>query len=270
MDSARANLAGLTDDELEQRLFDLGEHLAWPETPELDWRAAEQAPVRLLERRGLWLAAAIVLIALGAALALSQGFRDTVAGVFGVRGIDIVLLRDDDPDSTADLPALSKVAVGEPISIDEAVDAVPYTLSLPESLGDPATLYLRELPRGELMVTAVYGPGPNIPETAETGVGLLLMQFTTPSPTAALIKGVDPEFGTVLEVGVNGAEGYWAEGLTQLTILADPSAGWDGSTTRPSANMLIWQENGVAYRMESALSMQEALEIARSMQPVDE
>ena len=76
--------------------------------------------------------------------------------------------------------------------------------------------------------------------------------------------------GTVLEVGVNGAEGYWAEGLTQLTILADPSAGWDGSTTRPSANMLIWQENGVAYRMESALSMQEALEITRSMQPVDE
>jgi hypothetical protein len=270
MDSERANLAGLTDDELGQRLFDLGEHLAWPATPELDWRAAEQAPVRLRVRRGLWVAAAIVLIALGAALALSQGFRDTVAGVFSVRGIDIVLLREDDQEPSNDVDALSRIAIGEPVALDEARAAVPFEIWLPATTGEPAGLFLRALPGDDRMVTAVYEPGPEIPETAETGVGILIMQFTTRNPTPSLIKGLLSDDVALAKVDVNGADGYWIAGVTQLTILEDPSIAWDELTSRPSGNVLIWQENGVAYRMESALSMHAALEIARSMQPVDE
>jgi hypothetical protein len=126
------------------------------------------------------------------------------------------------------------------------------------------------LPGGDFMVTAVYEPSEGIPETAETGVGILLMQFTTRSDTPALIKGLDPNYAAMLDVDVNGADGIWISGVTQLTILTDPSIGLDGTTTRPSANVLIWRMDGVAYRLESSLPLPDALDIARSMQPVDE
>ena len=153
--------------------------------------------------------------------------------------------------------------------MSEATEAIPFQITLPELLGDPGGLYVRELPAGNLMLSASYAPGPDLPEAAETGVGLLLMQFTSSSGAPSLIKGVTEDYSTLAEVEINGQPGFWVEGASQLTIVSDPSVGWEESVTRPSANVLLWQENGVTYRMESALSLLDAVQIAESMQPVE-
>ncbi len=214
MDDTRALLAAGNDDDLEQLLVDLGESLDWPATPNLEWTSAipDRHPTRLLERRSLWLAAAMLLITLGAALALSNGFRDAVAGFFGVRGIEIVLLRDQETTSNFGEEALSHITVGQPISLADAIANLPFTFSLPEILEGPDGLFLRDLPGDDQMVTAVYLPGSGIPETAGTGLGILLMQFTTQSDTPSLIKSLDPESGTLTAVEIDGSDGYVALG----------------------------------------------------------
>lgn len=272
MDSNRATLPNLPDYDLELRLFDLGEHIVWPPAPDLAPYAVINRPSTRprVERRHLWLAAALLLASLGAGLVLSQGFRDTVAGVFGVRGVDIEILREDLPAaSPGDNQPIANLTIGQSVSRDEAIGTLPFQPWLPAIPGEPDGLYIRVLPGSNLMLSAAYAPQPGLPEAAETGVGLLLMQFTSEVTTPMLIKQIGDEASVLVQVDIGGASGYWIEGASQLTILAGPSTGWDDPATRPSANVLLWQADGVTYRMESALSRFDAVEVAESMQPLD-
>lgn len=268
MDSARARLARLPDQDLEQRLLGLGTAMSWPKTPDLHFPPAlPPRRSRLTPLKLRFLAAATVFVFLfGAALALSGEFRHTVAGVFGVDGIDIVIRNDDQTaPALSPIAPLSELVVGRPVEFADAPDLVDFVPMFPAELGRPAELYLRELPGGELMLTAVYPANATIPETAETGVGLLLMQFVAGGEVPMLVKGISGSFSALAEVAIGESMGIWLEGVSDLTVPSDPSAGAEAFLTRPTANVLLWQRDGVTYRMESSLSLIEAAEIARSM-----
>jgi hypothetical protein len=299
MAEPRDPFAGRADAEFERELAELGARIAFPPTPELAGsvrRAIAEAPpragIRQFPVRRLLVAAAVVVLALVAALILSDGFRSTVADFLGVRGVRIEVVRETPtpratavPTTTSDrTPAATPVAspvaspqptatpvgtgllLGRRVTLEEAQAAVRYRIEVPTpaSLGEPDEVYLRTLPDGNRMVSFVYLPAPGLPETLETGVGALLMQFEARENVEYLGKQVS-EGNAWFDVDVNGHKAVWIAGSHNLTLLPDPSRGCCEPLSRTAGNVLLWEQDGLTFRLESSLSREEAIAIAESV-----
>jgi hypothetical protein len=292
MAEPRNPYAGWSDEEMERELGELGRRLAFPPTPDLAvavrGATTRRTPVgrgeaRRFPVRRVLAAAAIVLLALVAGLVLSGGFRATVADFFGIRGVRIVIERET-PAPTATVgvpatPAASPVAspraeatpvgtgllLGRQVTLAAAQAAVPYTIHVPTlgSLGEPDEIYLRTPPDGNTMVSFLYLPATGLPETEQTGVGALLMQFEARDDVGYIAKVVAFDT-TVLDVDVRGRHGLWIAGTHQMLLLTDPSAGCCGGS-RSAGNVLLWEQDGLTFRLESSLGQNDALAIAESV-----
>jgi hypothetical protein len=281
--------AGTNDVErrLERELALLTGRVAFPATPDMATAvrarlAAEPrtAPIvdlaggRVRRRPWLYAAAAILVLALIASLTLSS-VREAVADWLGVPGIRIEFGDDADQDAETPLPSASPepspspqpdLDLGEEVSLATASTHVVFDIAAPDAqlVGEPDAVYVRLLPDGERMVSLVYFADERLPRAAETGVGLLIMQFRAAEEVQYMIKSIMGPEDPILTT-VDGGRGYWAEGASSLMILGDPSRTCCPGSARPSANVLIWQKDGITYRLETALSFAEAKAIAESM-----
>jgi hypothetical protein len=110
------------------------------------------------------------------------------------------------------------------------------------------------------MVALIYYPRPGLPAAAETGVGLLLAQFEAGEGTFWQTK----EVSRAVYVGparVNGTDGLWMEGSHNLMIALDPVG-------RPAGNVLLWEQDGVTYRLESDLTRADSIALAGTLTPL--
>jgi hypothetical protein len=233
-------------------------------------------------RRAIAVAALALVVLCAAILALVPDARDTVAGWFGVRGIRIVLVEDTPtpvptPTTPPATPGASPTAaplggnllLGERMTLKEAQARVNFPILVPNPalLGSPDEVYLRHREDGD-MVSFVYYPRSELPVVAETGVGLLLVQFEAPENAFFMEKGVAPS-NEVRIVDVNGDDALWLGGAHYLLIAPDPSLEGDMGqrTARTAASVLLWDEDGVTYRLESELSMAQAVTLAEGLVP---
>ena len=172
------------------------------------------------------------------------------------------------PDSSA-APLGANLLLGERMTLEEAQARVSFPILVPDParLGSPDEIYLRHRADGD-MVSFVYYPRPGLPAVAETGVGLLLVQFEAPEGAFFMEKGVAPSNEARL-VDVNGDDALWLGGAHYLLIAPDPSLEGDlgQRTTRTANNVLLWDEDGVTYRLESELSMAQAIALAEGLAP---
>lgn len=293
MAEPRNPFAGRSDAELEHDLIELGAGIAFPPTPDLRHQvrsaiavAPERAEVRRFPVRRLLAAAAVVVLALVAALILLDGFRSTVADFLGVRGVRIEFVRDTPTATTVPVttpagtptvtpaaspqPAATPVGtgllLGQRVTLAEAQAAVRYRVQVPAlaSLGAPDEVYLRTLPDGNRMVSFVYLPEPGLPETEGTGAGALLMQFEARENVEYLGKQIS-EGNAVTGLLVDGERAIWIEGSHNLTLLPDPSRGCCAEPPRTAGNVLLWEQDGLIFRLESSLPRKEAVAIAESV-----
>lgn len=274
----------LSDDEIERELVRIAPHLAFPPTPDLAIavrHAISEQPVKrtnTVRSFPIWRllpAAAIVVIAVLAGLILSNGFRTTVADVFGVRGVRITVIRDKPTptvtptfqggESMTATPIGSTLLLGQAVSLARARDLSPYSIGVPSELGAPDEVYVRQLPDGNRMVSFLYRPRPTLPETAETGAGALLMQFDSSQPLNYLGKQISDGYQMQPSM-VHGSEAIWIDGAHELTLLSDPSRGCCNDTSRTAGNVLLWEEGGITFRLESGLTRDIAIAIAESIQ----
>jgi hypothetical protein len=255
------------------------ERIAFPDTPALApavlagiARArSEPAPIRRSPATSRWLlAAALALIAIGAALGFSRDLRSAVADLFGVPGIRIEIERDTPtPAATvepATPPAGSMLLLGERVDLGRARRLAPFELGVPDSasLGQPDEVYVRTLPDGNVMISLAYLPDGNLEETEDTGIAVLLMQFEQRSDIDYLVKLVSEGSGAI-STSVGNDRAFWIIGSHQLILLSDPSRGCCEGTSRVAGNVLLWERNGVTYRLESTLGLAEAKAIAGSI-----
>jgi hypothetical protein len=279
--------ADLPDQQLEQALADLGRLIDFPRTPDLasairsrlEAEATAESNLEpdnvrfLTPWRVLAIAAAVVLLFLGAALAGLPDFRHAVADRLGVRGIKIVF--EDETPTPISTPVGSTLTFGVRTTLDEAQAAVPFTLSVPNlpGIGEPDEVYVRELEAeaggGQPMVSFIYYPSEALPETRETGAGALLIQLQAEDEAALLGKGIG-EGGNLIRVEIGDDEGWFITGPSSFYLYQDPSRSYccEPDERRPSGNVLIWEVDGVTYRLESNLNAPDSVEFAESLEPV--
>jgi len=242
--------------DVERRLTELSAHLDVPPEPDLVAAVRERigvAPRRrrlgpvVWTRRSIALAAALLVLASGIAL----------ASYFGVRGIRIRVgespTASPSPGATLDL--------GQRVSLRYARSIVPFSVRIPAVLGQPHDVYLSYRILGG-QVTLAYRPGPGLPETSVGDVGLLLSEFQGSFSRSSIDKFVRQD--QVHEVTVGGEPGFWIEGAHEVGYV-DSVGNLMPDSMHLSGSALLWQIGSVTLRLESALPMEAAIRLAETV-----
>jgi hypothetical protein len=241
--------------ELERALQLLGRELEVPETPDLVAAVRARLEPRrrrrwaAFERRRLVLAVAVAALALlGATLAIPDA-RSALFRILNIGGERIEFVDElPDVEPVEDL----EVTLGERVTLEDARARSGFRLRELEEA--PDRVYLGE--RGT--VWFLYGS----PED----VRLLVAQ--TPRVVLdepAVLKKLSGEGTQIEEVRVNGARGVFLSGEPHFLFLIDERGGVVEASARLAEDVLVWDEGGVAYRLEGDFSRDRALELAREL-----
>jgi hypothetical protein len=238
--------------ELERSLVRLGHELDVPAAPDLVLAVRERIEPRARparERRRWALAVAVAAFALlGATLAIPDA-RSAFLRIFDVGGERIELV-DELPE--VEVAAGLEDTLGERVSLEEARAA--SVVPLRELNEEPDRVYLGE--RGT--VWFLYGT----PED----VRLLVAQTPLLSVDEPELRKKVADSGTrVQTVRVNGAEGLFLSGDAHFLFLLDEQGNAVEGSARLAEDVLIWDQGGVAYRIEGDLTLEDALAVAEEL-----
>lgn len=264
----------------ENRILSSARELPYPPTPDI----ARQVRRRLAEersnrsvgyRRAAW-AAAIVVIILLATILLVPPVRAAVLDFLQIGAVRIFLV-EPAPTTTPTLAQSTPIPVQSgansltmatpsptPIyvaslldlqgetTLDQAFDRLLFAPSLPlypPDLGNPDRVFLQDQ-EGQVLFLIWTDP-------QHLDKVRLSLNIIGPGSWVAT-KGIPT---VINQTQVNGQEAFWAEGpymmwLTNGTL--DVRRLVDG-------HVLIWEQDGLTYRLEADLPMEEAVKIAESL-----
>jgi hypothetical protein len=249
--------------ELEQSLTAAGRRIAWPDDADLtrSVRAAigDDSPRRVTPARGLAYAATLAALVVVTSLLSFPGVRTAVADFLGIGGVRIDT-RGPTPTPAAELD------LGEPVSLARAQEGVSFEVRLPGALGQPDSVWLDSGVTGG-QVALAYESSPDLPAAPGTNLGALVTQFPDAEVAATALKKVTgSQAGTTFEpVIVEGEQGFWVSGEPHVIAYLEPDGDVRNETVRLAGNVLLWESDGVTYRIESRLSKREGLAIAESL-----
>jgi hypothetical protein len=203
--------------------------------------------------------AAACLIGLVGVLTFSPAARDAVADFLGVDGIRI---GPGEKDPSLDLGL--ELDLGRGVTAAEADTLVEFPVRVfhSEDLGAPDGYFFAEPPAGGA-ISIVYRASSELPEVGDTGVGLLLTQFEG-RPDEGYFKKLHEVEEPLEFVTVNGAPGYWIADVHEL-LYYDRDGELREDESRLAGSTLVWEYGGVTYRLESALTKEEAVRYANTV-----
>ncbi len=244
---------------LERALAALAPRIEYPSTPPLapavtarlatERRNGARPPFpsfALWTRRRLLVAVALGLLAL---LGIAAAARLAI----GALEIRVVPTLAPSPTETP-LPD----AIGRAVTLDQARAAVAFELRLPGGLREPDTVRVFRSPFGDRSVLLAW-TDPSLPSVEGTPWTLVLWEL--PGDEGYAFKLVATE-GQIREVEVAGRRGYWLDAPHQL-VLGTPT---QDQTYQVNGHVLVWDAgDGLALRMETALSLGHALALAETI-----
>lgn len=235
--------------ELETSLRALAADVAFPPTPSL----ADAVATRLEPHRPLWsrfagrrvvVAVAIVLAAFAAVLAASPGARSAFLELFGIEGATVYRV-----ERAPDVSRFGPLVRGQAVTLDEARRAVAFEVLVPPTGGRPVERVFLDRVVGA--VSFVYC----CPE-------LILTEFLGEAvPYVQKIAGPDVR---IEEVRVRGGRGLWLEGA-HAVVFRDSSGVVREDELRLAGNVLLWERNGVTFRLEGDIDREKALALAEEL-----
>ncbi|MGR6924128.1 hypothetical protein ACU635_58530 [[Actinomadura] parvosata] len=204
----------------------------------------EDEPVRpsRRRRRTRWAVVAAVVVAVITVTAATPQGRAAVERILRFAGIEIEVGRTTPPPVTTTTTGLP----GEhEVSRADLPAQVKFPVRAPAALGEPRRVTVSENGR----VASMFWPG-----------GIRLDQFDgTMAPFFFKKLGPPaPEY-----TRVNGREAWWIPGEHPLGYI--PREDGTQVPLRQAAATLIWQQDGVNFRLEGAGSIKEAVRIASSI-----
>jgi hypothetical protein len=151
------------------------------------------------------------------------------------------------------IPILKDLA-GE-TTLQEAQQKVHYPILLPSypaDLGQPDFVFVQDT--GEPMTILVW-TDPQKPDQV-----LMSLHFIPPGSWA--LKKMD--LNVIEETNVNGNHAIWTTGPYVLKL-----KNGDATLTRMiTGHVLIWEDGDITYRLETNLSLAEAVKVAESLKPI--
>lgn len=264
---------------LEEQLHSWSQEMTYPPTPDI----AEAVARRLQDQdsatkrprlRPAW-ALAVILLVLAALMAV-PAVRAQVLEYLQIGAIRIFLSAPTPtvtqaearfslmtgtpgrlPGTATPVPTLRfypglEVLAGE-TSLAEAQGKLDFEIRIPgypTDLGQPERVFLQDL-GGQAVLLVWMAPG----ETKRIRLNLLLM-----GPGTFAEKGLAP---VIQETTVAGRPAFWTEGPHLLHL------GGDKHQYVPlvvEGNILVWEQDGITYRLESDLSLEEAVKVAESLE----
>jgi len=82
---------------------------------------------------------------------------------------------------------------------------------------------------------------------------------------AGLFTKVVPSAASIEAVPMRDAPGYWITGGFRLLLYKDAHGAVGQDMIRTAGNTLLWERDGVVYRLETTLPRDDALRIAASL-----
>jgi hypothetical protein len=271
----------MNDMDFETRLHDVARGMEYPRTPNIAGsvmprlrhfdtvskrRTVSAAPVtkpRLVSRPWAW-SLVIVLILLSSLLlipparaAIIEFIQIGIVRIFPrSAGMPLTPTGDSpapDLESSKLLLELDRLA-GE-TTLANAKQRVSYPISLPAfpvDLGEPDHVFVQDAD-GSITILVWLDP--------QDSTRILLSLHLIPEGSWVIHKS---EPVTVQETLVNGQRAAWAVGPYPLML----SNGNLEFTRLIDGHVLIWAEGEITYRLESGVSLEEAVKIAESLQPM--
>ena len=180
-------------------------------------------------------------------VAVVPGFRQEVAGWLGLRGVSLV-------DTPGLLEAADVLDLGNPLSLDDAIAETGFRPLIPSELGTPDAVFTIA---GQIWM--LYEPGPSLTPLSLDGVGAVVVEFETGEGPGLIKTVASSEQGVFFEL--DGDVALWIEGPHEVGVL-DPGGQLAGG--RAADNTLLWMRSDLTLRLETTLSRDQAVVIARS------
>jgi hypothetical protein len=253
--------------ELERQLRALGTAVELPPVPplaasvatrlETERRRRPAVAWRPLSRRTALLAAALVLLLAGTVVAAVPGARDAVLEFVGLRGGAVERVRTL-PAGTEARPGLG---LGRSFtSVEAAAPVLAFEPLLPAGDEPDGVFVAHPPPGGQLSLT--YPPGPGLPRSRYTGVGLLVNEVRGDFAPGFYGK-MAPRGVRIERLEIAGRPAIWVEGLHRFQYFDRDHGYFRIERARLAANTLLYQHGRVLVRIEGELSLEEATAVAR-------
>lgn len=239
-------------DELDAALRDLGTRLDVPDAPDVTATVLSRLNETRAERRTRWrpwhrvvAAAVAALVALATAMVVSPAVRAAVYDLLRIGGVEI---HENQPLPSA-RPVDPPLPGERDVSLSEARRLADFPLRLPRSLGEPSTVRVIDDAR---VVSMAFGSphGEVRVDQFDGGLSPMFTKFTSG--------------GDVRHVTVSGLPAVWVD-RPHIVIYDDPDGTMREESARLAGSTLIWEQDGVTYRVEGSLTEAQAIEIAESM-----
>ncbi|MGH2626932.1 MAG: hypothetical protein ACRDHY_09815 [Anaerolineales bacterium] len=238
-----------SDSVWEKRVAELAAAFAYPATPDLAARSGAALPAPRLTRRAAWsyAAALLALLAVGV-LAVPQA-RASVIEFLRVGAIRLILGPATATPVASPIPIVTPTgrALSGRTTLAQARALARFPILLPAypaGLGPPDEVYFQQV-EGQVVVTVWYAGG---------APGIALYHITERDFALKAVEIVE-------QTTVSGLRALWVRG-PHLAQFQDFRV---GEVQFVAGNVLIWTQGEVTYRLESQLSLEEAVRIAESL-----
>ena len=264
-----ARLQSMSDELLGRALAETAADLAWPATPDLGPAVAasiverERVPGLARPRLGLPSRRRVLLLVAAAVLVLAAAAVAAKLVIdLGAVSVEVIPGR---PTALPSAPA-TEADFGIPVSLARAARIAGFDPLVPEALGTPERVWVD---RGAVSYTGdeaarvvlAWRPGPGLPAIPGTTWGAVLMQFEGAADAA--VKLVFEDAGTMGPAYVNGTDGYWITGDHELDLLTPSGV----HPVRVTGNVLLWNDQGLALRLETRVDKAETIRLAETAGP---
>lgn len=261
-----------TDAELQTALGDLATVVDWPASPDI----VSGLPAKLVttSRTTSWTRRGLFQPSLSRALLLAAVLAVLVAGAavgvrFGLELLQIEFGRVPTPAPTTPASPLTPgwgatLGLGSRTTLDSIVTDADFPVSIPTDPGLPDEVYLGG-PQLRGQVAFVYAPREGLPPSdLLNGAGLLITENEGSADPGLARKVVDTG-GRVDRVTVGDAPAYWITGIAHGFWYLGPDGEVIFESGRRVGNTLAWQRGDILYRIEGAITLERALQIAESI-----
>jgi hypothetical protein len=241
-----------SDAEFDAQVANLAKDFVYPAVPNIaaQFRQPRLSLYRRQVKRPVWSMVAVLAFVLLCVSLLASPVRARVVEWLRIGAVRIFPIDPDIPfvpslpsDAASGLNSLA----GE-TTLTAALEKAGFDLKIPLELGEPDRVYYQELDRARLVIM--------LWRDREQG-DLALYQIAGP------VSIINKRYvGDIEETTVGSEWAVWVEGPYQLYI----ETGTEIDIRAVEGSTLLWQQDGITYRLESHLTLDEARRIAQSLQ----